>query len=268
MIKDKFSVIKNIIGGENDNLRYWPYHQTKYKKYIDTNNTWNIQAKRLIKEFNQFKNLLIGFDKIKGITNTNKEFTLNLNDDNTANLKLYYDKTKYYTENIKIVYLFYYGIISYINKLENALVKSIVIPRERYEQNIFVKGVLNDKEYSFVFNIYTGSYLYLSSNLDSPNVKIKFKYDNKIDDNFRVSYQIPNHINVKQYFRYLFTLLTTPKTVLGKIEEYYHNNKTYCCSKKFDKYYKFCPVCGTEVIKPKITIDDISYSEKWTILNK
>tara|TARA_Y100000294_G_scaffold177322_2_gene202310 strand:- start:63 stop:941 length:879 start_codon:yes stop_codon:yes gene_type:complete len=279
-----FSIVRQVIDDRKRNkLNSWPYYQTKFVDYsvtdkVSGNRTFSNKSKEIISEFNDFLFLIEKMGGIiKGETNLKKKFTLSITKKDKyeeralTELRIFNSKDEYYSESVGISHLFYYGIISYINKIQNIISKQNFISSSKTEQSIAINGKVDNKKYIIDCTITRtgGSKSAWYNNNGWVTVSSNFKYlDEDKTSNNCISYEIPEHVPESQQFRFLFTTFTNHNVMLDKVEGFYKKTKVMCCGSKLESNYKFCPLCGETPILPEITVDDITNTDRFTVLTK
>ena len=279
-----FSIVRQVIDDRKRNkLNSWPYYQTKFVDYsvtdkVSGNRTFSNKSKEIISEFNDFLFLIEKMGGIiKGETNLKKKFTLSITKKDKyeeralTELRIFNSKDEYYSESVGISHLFYYGIISYINKIQNIISKQNFISSSKTEQSIAINGKVDNKKYIIDCTITKtgGSKSAWYNNNGWVTVSSNFKYlDEDKTSNNCISYEIPEHVPESQQFRFLFTTFTNHNVMLDKVEGFYKKTKVMCCGSKLESNYKFCPLCGETPILPEITVDDITNTDRFTVLTK
>ena len=279
-----FSIVRQVIDDRKRNkLNSWPYYQSKFVDYsvtdkVSGNRTFSNKSKEIISEFNDFLFLIEKMGGIiKGETNLKKKFTLSITKKDKyeeralTELRIFNSKDEYYSESVGISHLFYYGIISYINKIQNIISKQNFISSSKTEQSIAINGKVDNKKYIIDCTITKtgGSKSAWYNNNGWVTVSSNFKYlDEDKTSNNCISYEIPEHVPESQQFRFLFTTFTNHNVMLDKVEGFYKKTKVMCCGSKLESNYKFCPLCGETPILPEITVDDITNTDRFTVLTK
>tara|TARA_Y100000034_G_scaffold53735_1_gene65938 strand:- start:320 stop:1198 length:879 start_codon:yes stop_codon:yes gene_type:complete len=279
-----FSIVRQVIDDRKRNkLNSWPYYQSKFVDYsvtdkVSGNRTFSNKSKEIISEFNDFLFLIEKMGGIiKGETNLKKKFTLSITKKDKyeeralTELRIFNSKDEYYSESVGISHLFYYGIISYINKIQNIISKQNFISSSKTEQSIAINGKVDNKKYIIDCTITRtgGSKSAWYNNNGWVTVSSNFKYlDEDKTSNNCISYEIPEHVPESQQFRFLFTTFTNHNVMLDKVEGFYKKTKVMCCGSKLESNYKFCPLCGETPILPEITVDDITNTDRFTVLTK
>ena len=284
---NNFSIVRQIIDDrDRKKLGSWPYYQNKFKDYVIVDNIsrdkiFSDKSKEIISEFDDFLFLIKKMGGIiKGETNLKKKFTLSLIKKDKydtrilAELKIFNSKDEYYSENVGISHLFYYGVISYINKIQNIISKSNFISNSKTEQSIAINGKIDSKKYVIDCTITKtgGASSSWYNRAGWITVYSNFNYidgsDDKKPSSNCISYEIPEHVPESQQFRFLFTTFTNHNAMLDKIEGFYKKSRVMCCGSKLESSYKFCPLCGETPILPEITVDDITNTNKFTVITK
>jgi len=279
-----FSIVRQVIDDRKRNkLNSWPYYQNKFVDYsvtdkVSGNRTFSNKSKEIISEFNDFLFLIEKMGGIiKGETNLKKKFTLSITKKDKyeeralTELRIFNSKDEYYSESVGISHLFYYGIISYINKIQNIISKQNFISSSKTEQSIAINGKVDNKKYIIDCTITKtgGSKSAWYNNNGWVTVSSNFKYlDEDKTSNNCISYEIPEHVPESQQFRFLFTTFTNHNVMLDKVEGFYKKSRVMCCGSKLESSYKFCPLCGETPILPEITVDDITNTNKFTVITK
>jgi len=279
-----FSIVRQVIDDRKRNkLNSWPYYQSKFVDYsvtdkVSGNRTFSNKSKEIISEFNDFLFLIEKMGGIiKGETNLKKKFTLSITKKDKyeeralTELRIFNSKDEYYSESVGISHLFYYGIISYINKIQNIISKQNFISSSKTEQSIAINGKVDNKKYIIDCTITKtgGSKSAWYNNNGWVTVSSNFKYlDEDKTSNNCISYEIPEHVPESQQFRFLFTTFTNHNVMLDKVEGFYKKTKVMCCGSRLERNYKFCPLCGETPILPEITVDDITNTDRFTVITK
>jgi len=307
MSKTKFGIVKQIIEHKNKkHIDCYPYYQEKWQPYVETDRTigkrvFNKTAKDIIDRFQNFEILINKLGSIKGVTKSSNTFELVYNKEkkpyipNNAlwrsihpsnfKLKIYNSDTEYYQEFVSLAHIYHYGVISYVNKVQNDLNKEISNTSMGYtpkyksknEQIITVSGEIENKEYTIRCGIQETNLYNKNQQLPTyaynyhyrPTLASEFKFvDNDEVKTNVLSCVIPEHIPEKQRFKYLSLSVANHDTVLEMVKRYYISDSIICCNEKIKKEFTFCPFCGGKPEIPEITVTNTVKDSKYTVISK